>query len=111
MRRSDVYPHDALTGSCFVTGDYDPSQGVVDLEIYVDALPVYGRLCLSPKAVRDMVTCLGWEWPSAELEQQVLDVAVDNVRLREENQRLRKAMAGILRAAELAKLEDWMVET
>lgn len=108
MRRSDIYPTDALTGSCFVTGDYTPGN-IVDLEIYVDALPPYGRLCLSTKAVRDMVTCLGWRWPDADLEADLHEANLIADRLREENHRLRKAVANILKATELAKLDTWMV--
>lgn len=107
MLRRDAYPTDAITGSCFVTGDYTPGN-IVDLEIYVDALPPYGRLCLSEKAVRDMVTALGLKWPSADLEAQLEDAQASVAHLREENQRLRKAVANILRATELAKLEEWI---
>src|SRR3954463_5195964 len=108
MRRVDAYPQDAVTGSCFVTGDYQPGE-IVDLEIYLDALPPYGRLCVSSKAVRDMVTALGWAWPSAEQESQLEALLGDVDRLRDENQRMRKAVASILSAAKLSGLDEWMV--
>ena len=107
MRRADVYPHDAVTGCCFVTGDYEPGN-IVDLEVYLDALPPYGRLCLSEKAVRDMVTALGWVWPDPELEASFEESLEQIERLREENMRLRRAVASILRAAKLAELEEWV---
>ena len=110
MRGVDAYPHDAVTGSCFITGDYAPGE-IVDLEIYLDALPPYGRLCVSGKAVRDMVTALGWAWPSAEQDAQ-LDMLVEaNAHLRDENQKMRKAVAAILSAAKLSGLQEWMVTT
>jgi len=109
MRASDVYPHDALTGSCFVTGDYDPSHGIVDLEIYLDALPPFGRLCVSGTAVRDMVTCLGLQWPDADIEAELVAALEESARLRAENVRLRKAIARIVDAARMSAIEDWMV--
>lgn len=110
MRRSDAYPHDALTGSCFITGDYSTDE-IVDLEIYVDALPPYGRLCVSGKAVRDMVTALGWTWPSAEQDAQLDELLEELMRLREDNLRMRKACAHILDAVKLSKVQEWMVGT
>jgi phosphoglycerate-specific signal transduction histidine kinase len=111
MRASASYPFDALTGSCFITGDYDPANGIVDLEIYLDTLPPNGRLCVSGRAVRLMVTALGWEWPTDELSSAYDTVLEEVERLRSENQRLRKAVSGIVNAAKLAAVEDWMVAT
>lgn len=110
MRGIDAYPHDAVTGCCFVTGDYSPGE-IVDLEIYLDALPPYGRLCVSGKAVRDMVTALGWTWPSKEQDSEFNELVAENAQLREQNYEMRRACAHILTAANLAKVKDWMVST
>lgn len=108
MRASDSYPFDALTGSCFITGDYDPSHGIVDLEIYLDALPPNGRLVVSGIAVRAMATCLGLIIHTDEVDDEIDTLADENDALRSENQRLRKAVASILSAAKLAQLDDWV---
>lgn len=111
MRATDAYPHDALTGSCFITGDYDPGLGIVDLEIYLDALPPNGRLCVSGRAVRNMVTALGYVWPSDEQEAALDGLLEDLEKIRDENQRLRKAIVSVVQAAKLASIESWMVES
>jgi hypothetical protein len=105
MQKRDAYPFDTATGACFLTGNYDPAEGIVDLDRYLDALPPFGRLCLSPTAVRMLVQTMGWEL--ADLESLgALQNEVDE--LRAENQRLRAAIAHILDARTLARIDDWM---
>ena len=69
MRALDAYPHDAVIGTCFVTGRYEVAEGeqVLDTGVDVESLPMFGRLCLSEPAVRDMVGTLGWQIATPEL--------------------------------------------
>ena len=108
MQWRDHYPQDSVAGCCFVTGDYDPSGGVIDLDIFVDSMQPWGRLCVSPKAVRDMVTTLGLVWPDHDVEAALADREAEVVRLRAENQRMRAAIAKVIDAAKLAQLNDWV---
>lgn len=107
MQLRHAYPDDAVAGACFVTGDYDPTPGVIDLDIFVDSMPPWGRLCLSAKAVRDMVVTLGWTWPSDDVLDANVELADEARVLREENQRLRNALAHILDAKTLARIDTW----
>lgn len=99
-----------MRGACFITGDYDPSGGVIDLDIFVDSMQPWGRLCISPKAVRMLVTTLGLEWPTDDFTEQLDDMVDRNEALRDENRRLREALAHVIRAGELAKLGTWADE-
>lgn len=64
MQLRSVYPVDTATGACLVTHDYDPSEGVIDLDVDLDTLPTFGKLCLSAKAVRAMADLLGYSLSS-----------------------------------------------
>lgn len=107
MQHRDAYPYDTVTGACFITGDYDVSEGCVDLDTYLDVLPAFGRLCLSPSAVRQLVTTMGWHLADDEavavLHQEVEDV-------RTENMRLRRAIAEIFNARTLSAVDRWAEE-
>lgn len=110
MQARDAYPFDALTGGCFVSGDYNPANGIVDLELYMDTLPPFGRLCLSGMAVRNMVTALGWTIQSDELTDQVDELIERNNALAEENARMRKAISQIIDITKIARIDDsWLV--
>jgi hypothetical protein len=107
----DAYPIDSVMGSCFLTGDYDPAHGIVDLERYVDALPISGRLCVSGVAVRDMVTALGWTLAQGELQDRIDELTDRNAELVAENARMRKAVASIIDITKLARIDDsWLVK-
>jgi len=108
MQKRDAYPADTVTGSCFITGDYDPSEGVVDLDINLDVLPPWGRLCVSPKAVRMLVTTLGLQWPDADVTARNVELDSEVTKLREENRRMRAAFARIVDASKLAQVQDWV---
>lgn len=104
MQKRDRYPDDTVTGGCFLTGDYDPSEGVVDLDTYIDSLPPFGRLVVSPKAVRMLVTAMGWELMSED-ERMALDDAGDELRrLSAENVALRTALSKVIDVATLCGL-------
>lgn len=98
MRSVAAYPLDAVTGGCFVLSRWEVPEGgqVLDLDIDVENLPNFGRLCLSEDAVRTMVTALGWKLLTPEVEaemdatQEVLSDAL--VQLDE----LVEAMAGMV---------------
>lgn len=104
MQTRPAYPADTLTGGCFISGDYSVDEPIVDLDIYVDTLPPFGRLCVSPKAVRMLVTALGWELTSPETAELLHSSGVEVDRLRIENRALRGALAKIIDAAQLVDL-------
>lgn len=112
MQPRPAYPVDAVTGGCFVTRRYEiaPGEQICDLDCDLDALPPWGRLCVSELGIRMMANCIGLEIP----EQNVMDA---NARLREENRRLkgditrmRSAVHQILGAADLAGLHAFVAD-
>jgi hypothetical protein len=111
MQRRDAYPIDTVTGACFITGDYSTDEGIVDLDLYLDVLPAFGRMCVSAKAVRMMVQVLGWEWPSEDWELERGVMADELERLRTENFRMRKALTKIVDVSKLGAIESWMVSS
>lgn len=82
MRLEPAYPPDTVTGACFVTGHWQlrPDEQVIDLDIYVDALPPLGRLVISEKAVEQFMNLLGWERADPKMES-ALEVALEEVEL------------------------------
>ena len=104
MQLRDRYPVDTVTGACLITRRSDV-ETIVDLDLDVDTLPAWGRICISESGVRQLMTCLGWELP----EENVLDanakLRADNRSLRTENTALRTAIRNVLDAATLAGLE------
>ena len=110
MQLRDAYPADTATGACFLTQDYDTRDGIIDLDLYLDVLPPFGRLCISPKAVRMLVQTLGLEWPDASVGDELINVLDDNSRLRQENQRLRSALSRIIEAKDLSRIDGWTRE-
>lgn len=73
MRVTDSYPIDTAKGGCFVLGRYEvpPGQHVLALDLDVEMLPPYGRLCLSEEAVRCMVTTMGWKLLTPEMQAEM----------------------------------------
>jgi hypothetical protein len=69
MRRVEGYPHDTVTGGCFIRRQH-AAQGeyVLDTDIDLDDLPTYGRLCLSAEAIQAMVAAMGWKLLTPEME-------------------------------------------
>lgn len=61
MQLRDRYPADVVTGGCVITGDYSTDEPIVDLDLDVDTLPAFGRICISAKGVRLLNRCLGWD--------------------------------------------------
>jgi hypothetical protein len=104
MQTRTAYPHDALTGGCFVSGDYSTDEPIVDLDIYVDALPPFGRLCVSAKGVRMMVAALGWELMTPAFADALRLTSEEADRLEHENSALRGALGRVIDAAQLAEL-------
>jgi hypothetical protein len=98
MQLRPAYPNDTVKGACFVTGDYDTSEGIIDLDIFVDSMPPYGRLCLSPKAVRMLVQVLGYEWPSDDAAALNARLTAELLVLRAENERMLSVLGKITTA-------------
>jgi len=93
MQLRPAYPVDTVTGGCFITGRYElaPGEQIVDLDVDLEALPAWGRLCISELAVRLLMQQLGWELPEG-------NVLAANERLRGENKELRRECAELRRA-------------
>lgn len=64
METRPAFPQDTVTGGCFLTGEYKVADGeqIIDLNRNLDSLPAWGRLCIHPVAVRNMLAVLGWTW-------------------------------------------------
>jgi hypothetical protein len=107
--RSAYPPNDTVGGCCFITKDEDTSEGIIDLDIYVDSMQPFGRLCVSPKAVRMMAQVLGWEPPDADTLKLNLSLTAEVLMLREQNERLNTAVNRVLDA--LYKLDEGLVRT
>jgi hypothetical protein len=98
-----AYPPDTVTGGCFISRDYEETP-VIDLDIYMDALPPFGRMCVSPKAVRMMMAALGWKQMTQDEHYALDDLQAANDRLTMENHALRSALGNIIEAAALCEL-------
>jgi hypothetical protein len=103
MQARPAYPVDAVGGACFITGRYEIDEGeqIIDLDRDTDAMPMFGRLCVSELAVRQMNACLGWE-VDARLQAKVAEQRTQIRELRTELRTLRASLDSIgeaLRAA------------
>jgi hypothetical protein len=106
MQQRQGYPFDALTGGCFISGDYSTAEPIIDLDIYMETLPPFGRLCVSAKAVRMLVTAMGWELMSEETAEALVDSGHEIKRLASENRALRSSLSHIIEAAALCELVE-----
>jgi hypothetical protein len=88
MQLRDRFPVDTVTGGDFISGSYDPAEGVIDLDLDVETMPAFGRLCTTPKGVRLLMQQLGWEQPTE-------NVVLANARLRAENKELRRELTSL----------------
>lgn len=98
MRTWDHYPFDSVKGGCFVLGRYEVPRGekVLDLDIDMDSLPQFGRLCLSEAAVRCMVVELGWELLTPQLSAHLDSLQSEVDDLRAQLDELSDAMVGMV---------------
>jgi len=108
MQARPAYPFDTLTGCCFITQRHEIGKGeqVCDLDMYVDALPPFGRLVVSELAVRMMANCLGLEIPDYDWLAVNEALQDENSELQAENERLRKAFAQVVDATRLAEVAE-----
>lgn len=108
MQLRDRYPVDTVTGGCIVTGDYSNREAIVDLDLDVETLPSFGRICISATGVRLLATCLGWDMdPTLPELRDALQAQVDD--LEAENRALRahlQTIADALRVSEVFALAD-----
>lgn len=104
MQQRGRYPDDVLTGGCFISGDYSTAEPIVDLDIYVETLPPFGRLCVSAKGVRMLVAAMGWELMSDFQREEYDEAHAEVDRLTVENRALRGALAKLIDVAALVDL-------
>lgn len=106
MQLRDVYPVDTVGGSCLITGNSTVKGAIVDLDLDVETLPAWGRVCISAEGVRLMIRCLGWELLEPDMAENMdaLRSQVDD--LEDENRQLRNHLRTI---AEALKVSETMV--
>lgn len=100
MQLRDRLPIDAVTGACIVTYRSSAEGPFVDLDLDVETLPAYGRICISAEGVELMMTCLGWKRDHGQVEQSEGQLTA----LRAENRQLRAALRKLIDVAELVEL-------
>lgn len=108
MQRRDRYPVDVVTGGCLVTGDYSNREQIVDLDLDVETLPAWGKICISATGVRLMATCLGWN-VDPTIDDQLAQLTAERDELEEENRELKahlQTIADALRVSEVMALAD-----
>src|SRR5262245_111874 len=104
MQRRDSYPLDTVTGACLVTGSSDLKHGpIVDLDLDVETLPAWGRVCVSAQGVRLMATCLGWN-VDPTIDDQLDQLRAERDELEEENHQLRKVLSAVTDALRVAEV-------
>jgi len=108
MQLRDRYPDDVVTGGCLITGDYSTDEPIIDLDIDLDTLPAWGRICISPKGVRLLCRQLDWDVdPDLPAKVDALQSQVDD--LEDENRQLRnhlRTIADALKVSEIMALAD-----
>jgi hypothetical protein len=112
MQARPAYPVDAVTGGCFVTRRYEiaPGEMICDLDCDLEALPAWGRLCVSELGVRMMANCLGIEIPDGDILGDNILLAEENERLAAENAELRAAVAQVFDVAKFVNLAQVMAD-
>lgn len=105
MQTRDRFPVDAVTGGDFVTGRYQlaPGERVVDLDVDLDALPAWGRLCVHQQTVELMMVALGWTHDE-NLTAKNRALQAEVTRLRKVNKQMRNAVLAVIDAANEAGL-------
>lgn len=107
MQARPAYPLDAVTGGCIVTRRYEvaPDEQICDLDVDLDTLPAWGRLCVSELGVRMMANCLGLNI----VEPGTLEALKgENDGLRAENTRMRRAFSEIAHAVNHAGIARYV---
>lgn len=102
MQLRDAYPAHAVGGCCLVTGS-SKVEPIVDLDLDLDTLPPFGRICISASGVRLLATCLGWDIDPT-LNDQLDQVRAERDELDEENRTLRAHLATIADALKVSQV-------
>jgi hypothetical protein len=105
MQLRDRYPVDAVGGGDFVTGNstIEPGERIVDLDVDLDALPMWGRLCVHERTVRLMADLLGLCVDGA-MPARLATANDELMRLRAVNRRLRDALGAVVEVGALIKI-------
>lgn len=102
MRLLSAFPPDSVGGHCFITRKYDPSEGVIDLNVDLEELPPHGRLCIHPVAVRAMCDLVGWvPVDKADRKNRLDELDRENADLRRQLAEAQNALSDVLRARDL----------
>jgi hypothetical protein len=90
MRVAKTYPPGTVGGCCFITkrSEIRKNERVIDLEIELDTLPSFGRLCINEGAVRLMAAALDLQFDDnpelvTELGEKIAELQHENDELRE----------------------------
>jgi hypothetical protein len=108
MQLRSSFPVDTVTGACLITGSSGIDEPIVDLDLDVDTLPAWGRVCISANGVRLLNTCLGWN-VDPTVDDQLDQLRAERDELEEENHQLReklRTIADALRVSEVMALAD-----
>jgi hypothetical protein len=109
MQLRNAFPLDTVTGACLVTGSSDLKHGpIVDLDLDLETLPAWGRICISAQGVRLLNTCLGWN-VDPTIDDQLDQLRAERDELEEENHQLKeklRTIADALRVSEVMALAD-----
>lgn len=105
MQLRDRFPVDAVGGGDFVSGNsgLEPGERIVDLDVDLDALPMWGRLCVHERTVAMMADLLGLCVDGA-MPARLATANDQLMRLRAVNRKLREALGAVIDVAALIKL-------
>jgi hypothetical protein len=103
MQLRDRFPDHAATGACIVTGSSRADEPIIDLDVDLEALPMWGRLCVSANGVRLLNTCLGWN-VDPTLDDQIAQLTAERDELEEENHQLKEKMRTIADALRVSEV-------
>lgn len=88
-----------------------PGEQICDLDCDLEALPAWGRLCVSELGVRLMANCLGIEIPEDNVMEANAKLREENRDLRVQNTKLRQAIGKVMDVAALVNLAQLVYDT
>lgn len=107
MKNRTAYPADTATGACLITRSsrVKPGETIIDLQMDVESLPSYGRLCIHEHGVRLLNVQLGWQVRDPDEDEQIEQMRATMEELRSELTAARDALRAVFAAAETVGVE------